>query len=150
MGVVYLGTRIGDSAQVAIKTIRPAAVNSSRATQRFLREAGILARLRHPHIVSYHEMGPSGDLLFFVMDYVDGVSAVEILKQQGPLPIDRAVGLVCQALEGLHYAHQEGFVHRDVKPSNLLVSRDGDREICRLADFGLARAYGASSLAGLR
>ena len=146
MGIVYLAQRNSDGSQVAVKTIRPAMTISRRETDRFLREARILQQLRHSRIVSFHESGQAADFLFFVMDYVEGTNAWQILKQGGPLPMGRAVGLVCQALDALAYAHEQGFVHRDVKPSNLLVA-EGDE--CKLADFGLARAYQASSLSGL-
>lgn len=146
MGIVYLAQRESDGSRVAIKTIRPAVATSRRETNRFLREARILQQLRHPKIVSFHESGHAGDTLFFVMDYVEGTNAWQILKAGGPLPVGRAVGLVCQALDALAYAHGQGFVHRDVKPSNILVA-EGD--LCRLADFGLARAYQASAMSGL-
>ncbi len=146
MGIVYLAQRNSDGSHAAVKMIRPAVVASHRETERFLREARILQQLRHPKIVSFHESGQAADTLFFVMDYVEGTTAWQILKQGGPLPIARAVGLICQALQALAYAHAQGFVHRDVKPGNLLV---GVGDECRLADFGLARAYQTSSLSGL-
>ncbi|MCA9072663.1 MAG: serine/threonine protein kinase, partial [Planctomycetaceae bacterium] len=84
-----------------------------------------------------------------ITDYISGADAAMLIKQHGPLEIGRAVRLMDQALEALHYAHQEGFVHRDVKPSNLLVSGEGDEERCHLADFGLARVYHESRMSGL-
>jgi len=149
MGVVYLAARSSDAAQVALKTIRPTAAGSELEVQRFLREAGILRRLRHRHIVAFHEMGRAGELIYFVMDYVPGADAGRLLKRQGPLAIARAVRLVCQALDGLDYAHRQGIVHRDVKPSNLLVSQQEGVEVARLADFGLAHLYQSSPLSGL-
>jgi len=149
MGVVYLASRLSDGEQVAVKTIAVATSAPHRDTQRFLREANILRQLRHPHIVGFHETDRVAELLYFVMDYVPGTDADTLLRCQSPLPIARAVRLVCQALEGLHYAHDQGFVHRDVKPANLLVTQQGGRETCRLADFGLARAYQASAMSGI-
>ncbi len=149
MGVVHLALRRRDLAEVAVKVICPAVTTFSIETKRFLREAAILQQLQHPNIVSFHESGQAGDLLFFVMDYVRGTNAEEILKQEPFFAIPRAVDLMSQALEGLQYAHQKGFVHRDVKPANLLVEQTATGEVCKLADFGIARAYQASSLSGL-
>ena len=149
MGVVYLAIRLADSWQVALKTIRPAAGGSRREVKRFLRESAILRKLQHAHVVAFHEMGNVGELLYFVMDYVPGVDAAKLLGSQGPLAIDRAVRLTCQALTALDHAHAQGFVHRDVKPANLLICKSEGVEICKLADFGLARVYHSSSLSGL-
>jgi serine/threonine-protein kinase len=146
MGIVYLARRVSDGKSVAVKTIRPGVTASHHEMSQFLREARILEQLRHPKIVSFLASGEAGDSLFFVMDYVEGTNALQLLRHEGPLPIGRAVGLVCQALEALAYAHGQGFVHRDVKPSNLLVGLGDD---CKLADFGLARAYQCSALSGL-
>ena len=149
MGVVYLAIRLSDGAETAIKTIHPSIAGDPRETQRFLREVQVLEQLRHPNIVGLHGSGQAGELLYFVMDYVPGTNAAIVVRREGPLRIGRAVRLLCQALEGLHYAHARGFVHRDVKPSNLLVSAAGGNEVCTLTDFGLAKAYQESALSGL-
>jgi len=149
MGVVYLASRQSDGAPVAIKVIRPAVSGSHNQAQRFLREAGILQKLCHPNIVGFHEMGQAGDVLYFAMDYVSGTDARQLVARLGPLPVARAVRLFRQALVGLSYAHQSGFVHRDIKPSNLLIGTAEGAEVCRLADFGLARVYQVSALSGL-
>lgn len=149
MGVVYLANRVPDRERVAVKTIQPAAAGSADEVARFLREAEILRQLRHPYIVSFHELGQADELLYFVMDYVPGADASRLLRRDGPMEVGRAVRLVCQVLEALQYSHALGFVHRDVKPSNLLVSGDPGFEVCKLADFGLARVYHMSPLSGL-
>jgi len=149
MGVVYLATRLSDGRQVALKTIRLSSPAPQRDVQRFLREANTLRQLRHPHIVAFHEMRREGDVLCFAMDYVPGVNAADLIRSEGWLGIGRAVRLACQMLEALHYAHGRGFVHRDVKPGNLLVSQSREGETCKLADFGLARVYHASTLSGI-
>jgi serine/threonine-protein kinase len=149
MGVVYRALRPSDGLDVAIKTIHPAVVAGEREVQRFLREAQILCTLRHPNIVGFHQMGREGDLFYIVMDYVRGEDAKKLLEEQRRLPAARAVRLVCDVLEALQYAHGHRFVHRDVKPANMLVAESGRAEVCRLADFGLARVYHATKLSGL-
>jgi serine/threonine-protein kinase len=149
MGVVYLALRQADGSLVALKTVAPAVAGSTAQVGRFLREASILCDLDHPHIVAFHEMGEAGDRLYFAMEYVPGADARRVLKQEGPLPVGRALGWVCQLLQALEYAHAKGFVHRDLKPSNVLIAPQGDREVAKLADFGLARVYQSSKLSGL-
>ena len=150
MGIVYQALRAADGILVALKTIKPAGTPSSGDIQRFLREASILRQLDHPHIVAYRDQGEVDGLLFFAMDFVRGCDADQLLrKNQGPLAINCAVGLVCQLLDALAYAHSRKFVHRDIKPANLLVTEDNGRETVKLADFGLARICQASTLSGL-
>jgi serine/threonine-protein kinase len=149
MGVVWLALRLADGGRVALKAITPAQLADGGLAPRLLREASILRELDHPHIVAFHEMGEADGRLYFAMEYVPGTDAGRVLKQQGPLPVGRAVDWVCQALEALEYAHAKGFVHRDIKPANLLIAAEGGREVVKLADFGLARVYQASSLCGL-
>ncbi len=150
MGVVYQALRTSDGALVALKTIQPAVDPTPVEMDRFLREAHILSELDHPNIVSFHELGESNGLLYFVMDFVPGTDAAHLLKQnRGPLPIARAADLVCQLLRALDYAHARGFVHLDVKPANMLVTQEGGRDVVRLSDFGLARIYLTSKMSGL-
>jgi serine/threonine-protein kinase len=120
----------------------------AHAAERFLRETDLQCRLDHPHIVAFHRNGRAGDLLYFEMEYVPGTDGARLVKA-GPLPVARAVGLVAQLLEALAHTHARGVVHRDVKPANLLVTEKGGRDWVKLADFGLARLYQASTLSGL-
>jgi hypothetical protein len=149
MGVVYLALRRSDGSLIALKTITPAVTGMRNLAKRFLREAEILRQLSHPHIVAFHEMGDADDRLFFAMEHVPGTDACQLVEQHGPLPVGRAVRLTCQLLQALEHAHAQGFVHRDIKPPNLLVTTAGGREVVKLADFGLARVYQSSRLSGL-
>jgi serine/threonine-protein kinase len=150
MGVVYLALREGDGTRVALKTIRPEVAVTDKEVQRFLREARILGELDHPNIVAFREMGESGGLFHFAMDFVTGVDASRLQKQHGgPLPTPRAVRLVGQLLQALDYAHAKRFVHRDVKPANMLVTEEGGRDVVKVSDFGLARVYQTSKISGL-
>jgi serine/threonine-protein kinase len=149
MGVVWLAHAVSDGTPVALKTIRPASAGSEAAVERFLREASILRKLDHPHIVRFREVGHAYGQLYFVTDYVQGTDAARLLAGRGPWPIPVAVRLARQVLEALEYAHAQGFVHRDIKPENLLITKVDGRLHTRLADFGLARLYKSSTLSGL-
>ena len=94
-------------------------------------------------------MGESGGILYFAMDYIRGVDAHKLVKKQGPFAVGRAARLICQLLDALAFAHGRGFVHRDVKPSNLLITEEAGGERLMVADFGLAKVYQASNLSGL-
>jgi serine/threonine protein kinase len=149
MGVVALALRKADGTPVAIKTITPAVTAEPRELQRFLREASILRDLQHPNIVAFREMGTVFDRPYIVMDFIRGIDASRLVKTVGPLPVGRAVGLVCQLLTALEYAHAKDYVHRDIKPANLLVTQEEGREVVKVADFGLARIYQSSKLSGV-
>jgi serine/threonine-protein kinase len=152
MGVVFLAVPKEGNGLVALKTMAPAVTGTPAQRARFLREAQILSRLRHPHIVAFQDMGEANGRFYFVMEYVPGADAAALLKDQGPFPVPRAVQLVGQVLEALEYAHgaqPSGYVHRDIKPKNVLVTEQGGRELAKLADFGLARVYQESQLSGV-
>jgi serine/threonine-protein kinase len=149
MGVVYRARRLTDGQVFAIKTILPAVAPGRSALGRFQREAEVLQRLQHPHIVQFHQAGEAGGQLFFVMEYVRGQSASSLVKEDGSLSADRVRALGLQLLDALGHAHEQGFVHRDVKPGNLLLTHESGKEILKLADFGLAKTYQASGLSGL-
>jgi serine/threonine protein kinase len=149
MGIVYRARAESDGSLVALKTICPMAGGSRNTVARFLREASILRQLDHPNIVGYREMGQAGPVLYFAMEYAPGTDARRLVRQKGPLPVALAVGLVRQALAGLAYAHARGFIHRDVKPPNLLLTRATGQTIVKLADFGLARIYQSTPMSGL-
>jgi serine/threonine-protein kinase len=150
MSVVYLALHEQQVDLVALKMIIPEVNVSPQDVQRFLREASILQQLNHPHVVAFRDMGESRGQIYFAMEYVSGVDAARLVHDNnGPLPIPRAVELVCQMLEALEYAHARKFVHRDIKPSNLMVKPSNGQDFAMLTDFGLARVYQASRMSGL-
>lgn len=151
MGVVYRAVQITTGHPVALKTIKPEVRPSAIGLERFRREAEISRQLDHPHIVRYLDTGggEDGRALWFAMEFVQGEDASRIVQREGRVRPGRAVGWAVQLLDALGHAHARKFVHRDVKPANLIVAIVGGSEIVKLADFGLARAYEGSAMSGL-
>jgi serine/threonine-protein kinase len=135
MASVYLAEDVKHHRKVAIKVMHPDLVASVDA-QRFLREIGIAAQLSHPHIVPLLDSGDAGGLLYLVAPYITGGSLREKLTREAPLAVKDALRIAQEAGAGLDFAHRNGFVHRDVKPENILFA-DGHAV---LSDFGIARA----------
>jgi serine/threonine-protein kinase len=131
---------------VALKLLAEHLAEDSSFVSRFRREALSAARLVHPNIVQVFDFGSddASGRQFIVMEYVDGQSCAEILRERGHLPPGEAVEILAQACRGLDYAHRNGVVHRDVKPGNLLRARDGGG--VKLADFGIAKAAEQSDI----
>lgn len=144
MATVYLATDLTSGQVVAIKAPHAELVLQLGA-ERFAREIRIARQLQHPHIVPVLDAGTEGAVPFYVMPFVDGETLEERLHRDGPLPIELAVQITCEIAEGLAYAHRLGFIHRDVKPSNVLMA--GGRAL--LADFGIARAVESSGTSRL-
>jgi serine/threonine-protein kinase len=145
MSTVHLAYDVRLERQVAVKLLAEHLADESAFVSRFQREAQAAARLVHPNIVQVFDSGQdeqSGQY-FIVMEYIEGSSGAEILRDQGWMEVDDALVIIEQACEGLHYAHRHGVVHRDVKPGNLLRSREGE---VKLADFGIAKATEQSSI----
>ncbi|MEL7496180.1 MAG: protein kinase [Planctomycetota bacterium] len=120
---------------VALKVPRPGTLRTRRERQRFLREARSAAKLRHPHIVKVHEIGIEGEAIFLISDFIEGITLDDLCQSQ-KVPYQRSASIVALIADALHYAHQQGVIHRDVKPSNVLLDSEG-RPF--LSDFGLAR-----------
>src|SRR5262245_30749802 len=135
MATVYLAEEKKHGRKVAIKVLRPE-ITAALGTERFLREIDIAARLSHPHIVPLIDSGEAGTLLYYVQPHVPGGSLRERLEVERRLPLKDALRIAQEVGAGLDYAHRKGFVHRDVKPENILFA-DGHAV---LADFRVARA----------
>ena len=135
MATVYLAEEKKHGRKVAIKVLRPE-ITAALGTERFLREIGIAAHLAHPHIVPLIDSGEAGGLLYYVQPHVPGGSLRERLSAEQRLPLKDALRIAQEVGAGLDFAHRKGFVHRDVKPENILFA-DGHAV---LADFGVARA----------
>jgi serine/threonine-protein kinase len=150
MGVVYYAVHRSTRQPAAIKLIQPEAAASPEGIRLFLREAQILSQLQHPRIVECLSVGFHENKLFIAMEYVPAIGVLQLLKSQArPRQIRLSVGLACFMLEALQHAHEQDIVHRDVKPSNILVYKVNKKVSLKLADFGLAKNYlnaGFSSL----
>ncbi len=133
-GTVYLGLDPHLKRRVAIKTCE--LVTREEERQRFFREAEISARLQHPNITTVYEFGFEGDLPFFVQEYLTGSDLSVLIDEGTHLSLRRRVEILASVASGLAYAHQQGVVHRDVKPANIRVQDDGS---VKLMDFGIAR-----------
>src|SRR5687768_17839033 len=136
MAIVHLAEERKHQRKVAIKVLRED-VGVSVGAERFLREIGIAARLSHPHIVPLIDSGEAEGLLYYVSPFVPGGSLRDLMKREKQLILDEAIRITTEVGNGLDYAHRAGFVHRDVKPENILFA-DGH---ALLADFGIARVY---------
>lgn len=136
MGRVYLAKQVSLDRDVAVKTIDPKWSRDPAFLARFVREAYAVAQLSHHNVVQIHDIGQTNDIHFFSMEYVDGSSLTDRVKTQGPLDAEEAATYILHAARGLKYAHDHHMVHRDVKPSNLLL---GEQGLVKLADLGLVK-----------
>ena len=142
MAVVHLARDRELEWPVAVKILDESLAADEAFVRRFRREATTAARLAHPNVVQIYDFGEEDERLHIVMEFVDGVALDDLVRRDGPLPLARVLDLAGQSCRGLQYAHEQGVVHRDVKPANLLLRRDG---ILKIADFGIARAGGEAT-----
>jgi serine/threonine protein kinase/formylglycine-generating enzyme required for sulfatase activity len=146
MGQVYKAWHRRMHRTVALKTLPERAAAGEDSIARFRREILSAAQLSHPNIVAAYDADVAQNVHFLVMEYVDGPNLSDVVRQHGPLPIAQVVRYVLDAARGLAYAHQRGIVHRDVKPSNLIVDPSG---VVKVLDLGLARTSAAMAGAEL-
>ncbi len=135
-GVVHEALDLVLNRTVAVKLLSESIGDNLSRIEDFLREARTAAILNHPNIVTIHDTGQSGPKYFIVMEYVDGESLKNLLETRSTLPLSEILNLAKQTCLGLDYAHRKGILHRDIKPGNILVDREG---VVKITDFGLAR-----------
>jgi urea transport system substrate-binding protein len=143
MGVVYQARQRSLQRLVAVKVIDQHLAGKREVLERFEREMRVAARLAHPNLVAVHDAGQAEGVPFFIMEFVAGASLSQVVRQRGPLPVADACEVTRQAALGLQHIHEHGLVHRDVKPSNLLLTPAGQ---VKVVDLGLALLQSESGL----
>ncbi|MFP5311253.1 MAG: protein kinase domain-containing protein, partial [Actinomycetes bacterium] len=145
MSTVYLAVDQRLDREVALKVLHPHLAADENFLGRLGREAKAAARLSHPHVVGVLDQGHDGNTAYLVMEYIKGHTLRDVLRDKGALPPRLALALIDPVVEGLAAAHSAGFIHRDVKPENVLIADDGR---IKIGDFGLARAVTSSTSTG--
>jgi serine/threonine protein kinase len=140
MGVVYLAHNRLMGRNEVLKVMSRYIIERPGLVARFLAEIRAVARLQHPNIVTAYSAFRLGESILFAMEYVEGLDLARMVKTKGPLPVAHASYFVSQAAQGLQHAHEQGMVHRDIKPGNLMLSHKGGRAVIKVLDFGLAKA----------
>ena len=150
MGSVMLARSTDDGRAVAIKTLLPEVAVSEQSLKRFMREIEVSASLRHPHIVSYIEHGTHNGIVYLVSEYVGGKDASKLAKDHGgKMSYQEVVKIIEQTLSALEFAHNRGFIHRDIKEQNILVDGEFPNYVSKLTDFGLAKSYKQTGMSGV-
>jgi serine/threonine-protein kinase len=137
MGAVYKAVQLSMEREVALKVLSPHLIGNEKFVMRFFKEARAVARLNHPNIIQGIDVGESNGIHYFAMEYVEGNDLDNIVKAQGPIEEKKLIGLMIQASLALGHAHKNNMVHRDIKPRNIMISRN-DNSV-KLCDLGLAK-----------
>ncbi len=143
MGVVYRARQTSLDRIVALKVLPPEFGADETSAERFEREALSMARLSHPNIVDVIEVGEQDGIRYFAMQYIDGESLEDLIRREGALTPERAANIASQIAEAIHHAHEQGVIHRDIKPGNILLASNGRAVV---TDFGIAKAADGTSL----
>jgi len=148
-GVVYLA-RDADGKALAVKTMLAKIAVDERARARFQREIEVMCEFRHPHITALLDHGSLGATFYFVMEYCQGGSLLDAMKsKRRPFLLDEAIPYMLQVMDAMAYAHEQDYVHRDLKPGNILLSGTLGSFIAKVTDFGLARKFQGAGLSGM-
>ena len=142
-GVVYLAADSRLERQVAIKTLHKHSSLNDHRQDRLLQEARTVSKLQHPNIIPLYEAGEYNGQLYLVFEFIDGISLKEHLKRNGPLVVHKAVQLMIGILDGIACAHEQGVIHRDLSPSNVLIDQKG---LPRIMDFGISVMAGSKEI----
>ncbi len=164
--LVYLARHQQTNEEVALKVMLPKVAANQRAVNWFMREIENTKSLKHPHVVGLKESGYADDTFFFTMEYCEGGSVVDLMVKRGvsTLPIAESVAIIVQVLDGLTYTHNaeipnvrladgsfakgRGLIHRDLKPGNIFLANIGGKQVAKIGDYGLAKAFDQAGLSG--
>jgi serine/threonine-protein kinase len=150
MGCVMLGREQKTGRAVAIKTLLPEFAVSDKAMRRFMREIDVGASLKHPNIVEFLDRGTNNGVVYLITEFVDGPDAAKLADARGGrLPYPETISIITQALDALAHAHSRGFIHRDIKDQNILISGSWPNLVAKLTDFGLAKSFTQSGMSGV-
>lgn len=150
MGCVMLGRNQQTGAPVAIKTLLPEFAVTDKAMRRFMREIDVAAALKHSNIVNFIDRGTHKGVVYLVTEFVNGADAARLADSRGGrLPPHETVSIISQVLDALAYAHDKGYIHRDIKDQNILVSGTWPNASAKLTDFGLAKSFTQSGMSGV-
>lgn len=143
MALVYRAHDILLNRNVAIKVLRNQFVHDEEFIRRFRREAQSAASLSHPNVVSIYDVGQEDEVHYIVMEYIEGKNLNEIIKERAPMQVDESVRIASQICDALDHAHMNQIIHRDIKPHNILIGRNGR---VKVTDFGIARAVTSTTI----
>lgn len=143
MALVYKAQDLLLGRNVAVKILRQEFVHDEEFIRRFRREAQSAAALSHPNVVSIYDVGQEEDIHYIVMEYVEGQNLNEYIKEKAPLQAEEAIHIAMQICDALDHAHQNEIIHRDIKPHNILIGKNGR---VKVTDFGIARAVTSSTI----
>jgi eukaryotic-like serine/threonine-protein kinase len=150
MGCVTLSREQKSGRMVAIKMLLPEVAVSDQALRRFMREMEVAAALDHPNIVRFIDRGTNHGAVYLVTEYVEGTDAARLADSKGGrLPLGEAINIVTQSLDALAFAHGKGYIHRDIKESNILISGAAPNLNAKLTDFGLAKSFTQAGMSGI-
>jgi serine/threonine-protein kinase len=143
MGEVFRGVDMMLEREVAIKFLRPELASQPQVVERFRSEAVTLAKLQHANIATLYNFMRQGDSFVMVLEFVRGVTLDHVIQQRGAIPVESAIPIFCQMLDGIQEAHSEGIIHRDIKPANMMLTEKGTLKVL---DFGIARILGTARM----
>ncbi|MBI3832106.1 MAG: protein kinase [Planctomycetes bacterium] len=143
MGTVYKAKQLSMDRIVALKVLNERYSTDREFVDRFIREARAAGKLNHPNVIHVHDVSKANGRHYFSMEYIDGSSVKEMLRIDGKVLVDKAVDIVIQTAKALEFAHENGIVHRDIKPDNIMLTKDG---VVKIADLGIAKTFEETGL----